>query len=490
MKLRAGYVLLAFGLLALIILTVVRLGRERLFYELQLREQADSIESGLRTKWRNYLLSAAQKDKLPRDFALRWNRTGKLLLSEFYPQPGVQLEWAEYREAKKKEDINAQKAFLTKALDLHRSWDRVLAIEEWKRFNDDRPGPAPEGYEKTIVDPEARAAYKAIIEQIETGRDFTYVRPEADLDQVFFHLTGDDELEGYLPSVASVKAGLADNFASANGLSEINFGSTVLDVHFPQFQKIAAQAFKPVDSIILTASALLLAIGVGLTASGTLEQRRTLSQRVGFLNQVVHELKTPLTGLKLSAQLMAKGGASEENLNAVLQSVGRLDRLFDDIVRINRAEQKADLKIVSAEEFQGLIETLCETEFFGKAHVEGKANYSVVTELGRLRVLTRNLISNGVKYGQKVTVRIVERGGHTEITVRDEGPGVSLKDAPKIFDEFFRAEGARKMESDGLGLGLSLVKKLAKELGTQVELKNPSEKGALFLFTLTQKENV
>ena len=222
-----------------------------------------------------------------------------------------------------------------------------------------------------------------------------------------------------------------------------------------------------------------------MTASGTREQRKVLSQRVGFLNQVVHELKTPLAGLKLSAQLIAKNGVSEQNLNGVFLSVARLDRLFDDIVRINRAEQKADLKLVSATEF-GALNTSLAQEFSGRVTIEGAVTKNLVTELGRLRVLLRNLISNGVKYGERTTVKIIETGGKTEILVRDEGPGVSLQDAPKIFDEFYRAESARRLESDGLGLCLSLVKKLAKELGTEVKLVNAGEKGALFAFFVPQ----
>ena len=113
MKLRLGYLLLAFGLLALIILTVVRLGRERLFYELQLREQADSIESGLLHRNGKIIFSQQpKKGELPKDFVLRWNRTGKVLLSPFYPQPGVQLEWGGLpRRQTKKQSRRAKKTF-------------------------------------------------------------------------------------------------------------------------------------------------------------------------------------------------------------------------------------------------------------------------------------------------------------------------------------------------------------------------------------------
>lgn len=474
------------GLLALIALTLVRLGRERQFYELTLREQAGAIEAGLRTKWKSFLLEAAIENRLPKDFLITWDRLGKTMKTAFYPIPGIRLEWAEYREAKKQSNLEGQKKFLAKALDLSRSWDRILAIEEWENFKPDpRPGPELTGYEKTVIDPEAREAYRKIIYQFETGKDFTFAKRESELDEVFYQMNADGELEGFLPSIGNVRANLGDTFSKSNNLSEIQFGLTVLDIQFPQFQTIASRGFNFLDTFLLSASALLLTLGVVITAAGIREQRRTLSQRVSFLNQVVHELKTPLAGLKLNTQLMKRGGASEGNLQAILESTTRLDRLFDDIVQINRHDQAASLGPISPESFSQLLGELTESQ---SVEIEGVITKPVFTELGRLRVLLRNLISNGVKYGKKVTVVLNEIPAGLQITVKDSGPGIGKADAPHIFDEFFRSEQARKIETDGLGLGLSLVKKLARELGTNVVLANPGKPGAEFCFTLSQKE--
>jgi signal transduction histidine kinase len=494
MRLRDGYILLALGLLALVTLTFLRMGRERQFYELQLRQQADSIEAGLRTKWKDHLLSAARSGQLPKNFSLLWNRTGKTMLTSFYPDPGIQLEWAEYRDAKKKNDITSQKAFLDRALGLKHSWDRVLALEEWQKLElspekDPRPGPAPEGFERTLLDPEAREAFRLIVSQFESGKDFTYVSQNSELDQVFFRLNENGELEGSLPAIASLKDGVLAQFKETNRLSSVEFGSTVLDVRFPQFQNIATQGFRKMDTLLLTASVILLMAGVWLTASRVREQRKSLNQRVTFLNQVVHELKTPLAGLKLNAQLIGRSGASEKNLQAILTSIGRLDRLFDDIVQINRAEKPAELGRVSAAELNTLLQNLCEVEFPKRASCETSATQDLRCELGRLRVLLRNLISNGVKYGDTVTITILESHGITDLKIKDRGPGVSTADAGKIFDEFYRAESARRVESDGLGLGLSLVRKLARELDAEVQLLNPGERGALFSCKIKQMKS-
>jgi signal transduction histidine kinase len=494
MRLRDGYILLALGLLALVTLTFLRMGREKLFYELQLRQQADSIEAGLRSKWKDHLLGAARSGQLPKDFTLLWNRTGKTLRTPFYPDPGVQLEWAEYRDAKKKGDLEAQKSFLSRALELKSSWDRILAIEEWQEIipsseTGPRPGPAPEGYERTLLDQEARESFRLIIAQFEGGKDYTYVSQNTELDQVFFRLTENGELEGSLPSISSVNASLVGSFREANRLNSVEFGTTVLDVRFPQFQNIAARGFRLMDTLLLTASVFLLIAGVWLTAYRLREQRRSLTQRVSFLNQVVHELKTPLAGLKLNAQLIGRSGASEKNLQAILVSIGRLDRLFDDIVQINRAEKPAELARVSAADLNALLQNFCEVEFAKRAQFEQPATKDIRCEIGRLRVLLRNLISNGVKYGDSVTVNVHEAGGMTDIRIKDRGPGVAVADAGKIFDEFFRAESARRVESDGLGLGLSLVRKLARELDADVQLVNPGEAGALFSCKLKQMKS-
>lgn len=491
MRLRFGYILLAFGLLALIALTVVRLGRERQFYELQLRQQATAIETGLREKWRLHLLTLAKQNLLTKEFSLRWDRSGRILRTPFYPDPGIQLEWAEYREAARKADIAAQRAFLQKALLLRRSWDRVLAIEEWRGLSSEPLQIQFDGYERTVNDSEAREAYRTIIGQFESGRDFTFARNEAEFDQIFYRTTTDGELEGFLPSIESVRAKVLPDFLKANRLEEATFDTTVLDIRFPEFQNIAAKGFHVVDTLLLSASAVLLAIGVGITSAGVREQRNLLLRRVTFLNQVVHELKTPLAGLRLSAQLIRRSGPNERNLQAIDESILRLDRLFDDIVQINRAEARAELNPVHGRELMALIETLRDSEFPGKVSIDGTAKATIMSEVGRLRVLLRNLVSNGVKYGDRVAISIVEGDRYTSISVRDHGPGVSAKDAPKIFDEFFRAESARKIEAGGLGLGLSLAKKLSSELGAEILLANPGEIGAIFTVRLPHaKEGV
>src|SRR5690606_17251483 len=82
------------------------------------------------------------------------------------------------------------------------------------------------------------------------------------------------------------------------------------------------------------------------------EQRLVLLRRVSFLNQVVHELKTPLAGLKLHVQLAKRGGASPETMEAIDVSVGRINRLFDDIVVINRPDRHADLESVGVADLE------------------------------------------------------------------------------------------------------------------------------------------
>ncbi len=487
MKLRFGYILLAAGLLALIMLSVVRLGRERQFYELQLRQQATAIETGLREKWKAHLLMLAQGEQLPKDFVLHWDRLGRVLHTPFYPHPGIQLEWAEYREALKNNESGARKEFLQKALAIRRSWDRILALDEWRKLTPEPiSGDVLDGFERAQSDPEAREAYRLLFEYFEGGRDFTFVRPQFDFDRVFFRTTAEGQLEGFLPSIASVRHIALKSFLSVNRLTSAEFDSTALEIRFPQFQTAASHGFRRRDTALLTASILLLIFGVALTAVGLREQRTLLLKRVTFLNQIVHELKTPLTGLRLNAQLIRRSGPSERNLHAIDQSIMRLDRLFDDIVQINRPESQAELKTVAANDLEELLRNFADAEFPGLVRIDGRVSEACRTELGRLRVLLRNLISNGIKYGEQVTiqVRTVPGADTIEFTVIDCGPGVSLSDAPKIFDEFFRSARAQAAESGGLGLGLSLAKKLAVELSTDVRLLNPGEAGAKFQFSL------
>jgi len=447
-----------------------------------LRTQVSSIEQGLSIRWQTYLLNLARSNQLPHDFTLEWDRAGHHLRTPFFPIRDVGKNWTEYR-ALKPEEKEAKQSFLRTAMQIQRSWDRVLAIQEWRSSGFEQLPIQPEGYETTILNPEAHSAYEAIFSLFAKGRDFTFARRDADFFGAFFHSTENGELEAYLPSVATVQNLALKDFEETNHLSGATFGANALDIHFPQLGAIADSGYRLTDSLFLALSAAFLAIGVGITFVGVRRQKNLLSRRVSFLNQVVHELKTPLAGLKLNAQLIRRYGSSEQNLNSIETSIMRLDRLFDDIVQINRPlETNVILHRITAQSLNSILHELAADSKL--VHILASATLPVISEQTRLNFVLRNLIINGLKYGHEVFIHLVEDNEKTLLEVRDIGSGISVRDQKQIFSEFFRSDDAKNQNVDGLGLGLALAKKLSGEMSATLSLKNPGQAGAIFVVTL------
>jgi signal transduction histidine kinase len=483
MRTRLALALTLIGLLILIGQAFERSSRERRFFEMSLLQQRESIGKGLVAKWDEALLAAARAGRLRKTYVLSWDRSATALLTPFFPREPARLKWENYRSALNENDLEKQKNFLRMALGKEGSWDRVLAIQEWVV----RHGALPDDlrlsdYERTILDPEAKEAFSRIFQLFESGRDFTMAQREVEWDGVFFSVTSAGRIEAFVPSVAEIRETILPEFLKANSISAAKLGAHPWDIRFDVIQEFEATS-SWLANFISAFALVAISLGVGAYWLSLREQREALLKRVTFLNQVVHELKTPLAGLKLHVQLMKRLGPTPATLEAIDQSVGRVDRLFDDIVLINRPTQKAVLDPLSPEWLNAWAAAWTE-EFPGKIEIQGMFQQEILAEKKRFAILFRNLIGNAIKYGERARVTISESRAHTEVTIEDDGPGISLLESRKIFEEFYRSEEAKRSSADGLGLGLSLVKKLSEELGANVTLANPGFPKARFVIRL------
>jgi len=103
-----------------------------------------------------------------------------------------------------------------------------------------------------------------------------------------------------------------------------------------------------------------------------------------------------------------------------------------------------------------------------------------------LHELLQNFITNAIKYTRdgSVTLKIHKSRDEVRFEVSDTGIGISKSDQAKVFDKFYRSEDYRTRETNGTGLGLYVTRKLAKKMGTQIELKSRLNHGSSFSFTL------
>lgn len=219
-----------------------------------------------------------------------------------------------------------------------------------------------------------------------------------------------------------------------------------------------------------------------------------------FINNVSHELKTPLTNIK--GYLIALEDAPEtmrkKFLNTIKTNVERLENIVLDFLNISKIENSNLINIsqVGVEKLKKeLLDILA-----GKIN-EKKAQVEFIIELTdrrdylkvdseKLSMILKNLIENGIVYNKnsepKVTVKIVERGDRYNIDVEDNGMGIPIYEQDKIFERFYRVDKARTSNLGGTGLGLSIVKTLVEKCGGGLSIDSIEGKGTVFSFYISK----
>lgn len=231
-------------------------------------------------------------------------------------------------------------------------------------------------------------------------------------------------------------------------------------------------------------------------------QMRLAGQRVSFVNQVSHELKTPLTNIRMYAELMdealgeAGAGAEEprarQHLNVIVNESRRLSRLIGNILTFSRKQRNALELHMKPGVVDDTIRAVAEA--FGpsleaagmKLELDLSAASEVLFDADAVEQILGNLISNAEKYaaaGGVVRIRSRNFTGKTTITVSDDGPGIAPAHRKKIFDPFYRISDRLTDGVAGTGIGLTLARDLAAMHGGTIELVE-SEKGACFEVSL------
>ena len=251
--------------------------------------------------------------------------------------------------------------------------------------------------------------------------------------------------------------------------------------------------------IILTIS-LLLILCLTWQFSTILKQNRLDKMRNNFVTTMIHELKRPISTLK-----MCVSGIENERMLAnpemkselVRESRGALDNLSAYFSRLrdltfNRAEQiPLNTTQFSLREAVGEIIGKIPVSTEKEIAVSDDSENDVLLTADRVHILNilDNLIENSIKYsGDRVEIHILymERGGNVEIKVSDNGDGISQADCRKIFDRFYRSRSAAESEHPGMGLGLAYVRLLVEAHGGEVSVESREGEGTCFTIRLPQ----
>ncbi len=243
----------------------------------------------------------------------------------------------------------------------------------------------------------------------------------------------------------------------------------------------------------------LLAIYQSVRTVVDLSERRSR-----FVSSVTHELKTPLTNIRMYIEMLEQGIARDpQKEQDYLQILGaestRLSRLIHNVLELSRLEKKqrpVDLKPHRFEQVVAEIQALMGAKltkegFTLKTDIADGPPFKFDREI-MLQVLM-NLIENSLKFGhtapiRQITLSLERRSQNVQIALSDTGPGIPKKALKKVFDDFYRATQDRSQRIGGTGIGLALVKKYVTAMGGNVSAVNNDGPGCTVRLTFGSRK--
>lgn len=254
-------------------------------------------------------------------------------------------------------------------------------------------------------------------------------------------------------------------------------------------------------SLLLLVVVLLAAIAGGgaLLVIDSRRQLRLAQQKTDFVSNVSHELKTPLTSIRMFSDLLVEGRVPDEGrvrnyLGIISAEAARLTRLVNNVLdfsRLERGERKFDLRPLDvaalADETASTLRPHLESAGLRLELRLPETPLQVAGDRDGLSQVLLNLLSNAEKYaasGGVVELEAQSVGEQIVVTVSDRGPGVPSGLGERIFEKFFRADDALNSGVQGTGLGLTLARQIARAHGGDLACAPRNGGGSCFTLTL------
>ena len=245
--------------------------------------------------------------------------------------------------------------------------------------------------------------------------------------------------------------------------------------------------------LILIGGIMFLLLGGGLVSIYRLTQSQlNLAQkRQDFISAVSHELKTPLTSIKMYAELLQNSWVANEEkrhkyYNLIASEAERLTRLIQNVLNLSKldgnrwtVQLRQDRPKAVLDDFVATYTRNVEKNGFSLTVTcdTSASEVSLMMDRDAVMQILMNLVDNSLKFSKNadykmIVIELKKEGNHVYLAVRDYGPGIPPSEMKKVFQEFYRVENEMTRETKGTGIGLSMVKKLCALSGMTIELEN------------------
>lgn len=236
---------------------------------------------------------------------------------------------------------------------------------------------------------------------------------------------------------------------------------------------------------------LVVTLAAALGSYWVLESRRLARQRADFVAAVSHELRSPLTSIRMYSEMLEQGMIADPDrqrgyFTTIREETQRLSRLVEDVLAFSRLDRDAKAELRgppgtvddALEEIRKLYSPIVAAEqvTWVESIAERARRLPVADRDALVQILT-NLIDNAIKFSkdaavQRVEVAAEDTGDSVVLAVRDAGPGVDDAFLDDMFDAFTRGEAELTRSTQGTGIGLALVRQLATALGGRTRARN------------------
>lgn len=254
-----------------------------------------------------------------------------------------------------------------------------------------------------------------------------------------------------------------------------------------------------IETLFIGGAVTVIVFGMGVIALAIRRERRANELKSEFISNVSHELKTPLSIITMFGEMLANGRTkgpeqSTEYAEIIWRESVRLGRLIDNVLDFAKIERGKGVYDFAEADIGDVVERAVDLVGRRLATASMTIDVDIEPELPQVKLdanaftlAVMNLIDNAIKYasdGKKVELRLARAGSsqgeRIELTVRDFGPGIDPEEQQQIFERFYRARAIRLKPIRGSGIGLALVRHIARAHGGDVEVTSAPGEGSTF----------